>query len=74
MRSYQEGEWEITTPVYLGSDSDVSKATQCPHSSWVEIGRDELDTDKRPTEAVTERCCSCVAIRMKLRPMPAKKD
>lgn len=70
MKSHQENGWEVTTPLYMGSQSDVAKAQACAHKEYLETKR----SVEQGTELVIEECCACVAVRMKSRPAAAGKS
>lgn len=61
MRSYQDGEWLVTTPIYIGSTSQVAKAAACSHKTFVET----LRTEREGRLLVEERCGECIATRVK---------
>jgi hypothetical protein len=63
MKSYQENGWEVTTPIYMGSQFDVAKAQACAHKEYREIRR----SVEHGAELVQEECTACIAIRMKSR-------
>lgn len=64
MKFEQNGEWMVSTPIYMGFGSDVERAQACPHESYVETAR----TVKDGMLVIQERCSRCVAVRGKYRP------
>lgn len=64
MKTYQEGEWMVTTPIYAGSRADVAHASACAHKAYVELSR----SVEQGTLMIHERCKWCVATRVKYRP------
>lgn len=65
MRFEQQGEWFVSTPIYVGLGPDVSKAVSCAHETWVEFGIGRRMEDGKKIVAVTERCGACVATRVR---------
>lgn len=66
MRFEREGEWIVSTPIYVGSSADVAKATKCSNE-YEESNRERKLDGNRPIEIVLERCKKCVATRAKYR-------
>jgi hypothetical protein len=66
MRFAQEGEWVVSTPMYMGAQKDVEKANLCPHNKWTE----ETRALEKGHVMVMERCLACrAATRVKYRPV-----
>lgn len=61
MEFRNEGDWTISTPVYVGTTEDLIEATRCPHEAFVT----EHKIHEEGYEVVLERCCKCVAVRTK---------
>lgn len=64
MKFSQEGEWTVSTPLYIGMGSDVEKAQVCPHREYIEVTR----IVEEGALLVQEKCKGCVATRAKFRP------
>jgi hypothetical protein len=62
MRFAEEGGWRISTPVYLGSASEVEKAMTCAHVFGKIVHESELEDHL----VQTEKCDFCVAIRTRM--------
>lgn len=62
MRNYVEGDWNVTTPVFIGLAEDMAKAIQCKHK-WISTESDK----KNGVEMSVERCETCIATRAKWR-------
>jgi hypothetical protein len=69
MKSHQEGEWTVTTPVYVGSSAQVEEATKCPHEVFVEVMRTVING----TVLIQDKCSKCVATRARYRPATAEE-
>lgn len=65
MKTYSEGEWTVTTPIYIGNEVDVEKASRCLHPKFSELTR----TVRNDMVLVHEGCEACVAARVKYRPV-----
>lgn len=65
MRFHQEGDWLVSTPIFIGSSEEVARAGQCQHGSWSKINQDV----REGMLLVMERCASCVAQRSRYRPV-----
>jgi hypothetical protein len=63
MRSYQDGQWLVTTPIYIGSTYEVEKAAACAHKGFEET----LRTEREGRLLVAERCRECIATRVRYR-------
>lgn len=63
MKTYRNGEWFLTTPIYVGDGKDILKATTCAHAEWSVTGSNVTDG----IEAYAEKCDDCVAIRVRWR-------
>lgn len=63
MRFTQDGNWTISTPIYIGSPDDLAKAQACPHKRWKELIR----TLKEGKILIQDRCEACVATRARWR-------
>lgn len=59
MKFSKEGEWTVSTPIYVGSKADVEKAAKCPHPAFVKFAEDIREGHL----LVAERCTMCVATR-----------
>lgn len=59
----QEDGWTVSTPVYIGSGTDVAKAARCPHEAWLKFA----EGTKEGYLMVAERCANCVATRSRHR-------
>lgn len=64
MRFSHDGEWTVSTPIYVGSDADLRKAIACPHRTYTKVTEDV----KHGTLMIMERCADCVATRVRSRP------
>lgn len=62
MKSYMEGGWVVTTPMYVGASDDMAKATTCSHE-WIETVPERLG--ERPA---MDKCKHCVAVRARYSP------
>ena len=63
MKSYREGDWFVTTPIYAGSAEQVEGMAVCDHK-WKQDGDPVAQQDQ---EMVMETC-HCGARRAKHRP------
>jgi hypothetical protein len=59
----KDGEWTISTPVFVGSVRDVEDAAACPHETWVWFSKDTHDGHLM----IAERCESCIATRVRMK-------
>lgn len=68
MRSYREGDWWVTTPVYVGSAESIAIAIACRHHDFTpdpsQPPKDEM-MKEGVTESVVEKCSSCCARRVR---------
>ena len=62
MKSYTEGDWVVTTPMYVGASGDVAKAITCSHE-WIEMLPEKLGESP-----AMDKCKHCVAVRARYRP------
>jgi hypothetical protein len=69
MNFKEEGDWIVSTPVYIGSTDDVWKARSCPHSEYMTLVK-KIDEGML---LVHEKCKDCVAARVKYRPATAEE-
>jgi hypothetical protein len=65
VRFEKQGEWFVSTPIYIGMKDDVDKAARCPHGTWKEFGKGSRVEDGKKILACTERCTICVATRVR---------
>jgi len=64
VKTYQEGGWTFTTPIYIGATADIEKAAKCLHPKFSELTRAVCEG----MVLVDERCDVCVAARVRYRP------
>jgi len=62
MKSYTEGDWVVTTPVYVGSSDAVAKAVTCSHK-WIQAAPGTLREN-----SVMDKCEYCIAVRARFSP------
>ena len=65
MRSTKDGDWYITTPLYVGTDEQIAEMAVCDHNIWI-------DTTKRIESGyylILQRCTSCNAARSRYKPL-----
>lgn len=69
MKVTRDGDWLVTTPVYVGSQAAVDTAAKCKHEHW--------DTQSETVDggvfSVIERCKNCVGVRSRWRPASAEE-
>lgn len=65
MRFHAEGEWTVSSPVYLGDEVSVQRAMLCAHEFWDNLSENEVDG----AIIQVERCKSCIAVRTRTRPL-----
>ena len=63
MNFTREGEWMVSTPIYVGDLASIEKAKTCSHEYRVRSSE-----VKDGILMVVEHCYNCVAVRMKYRP------
>lgn len=63
MRFTQEGEWKVSSPVYLGDDASVISAMLCDHQFGSELTSNKMEGEL----ILVERCKSCIAVRTRTR-------
>lgn len=68
MKTSLEGDWFVTTPVYIGMAADMEKAQTCSHQ-YVE-GAKKVEQGHL---MIHERCTLCVASRVKYRKATAEE-
>lgn len=68
MKFEQQGEWSVSTPIYIGDVVAVSAAQRCGHKFEETLRKVDVDpaTGKK-IDMVMEKCKSCVATRCKWR-------
>lgn len=65
MRFSKQGDWQVGTPVYVGTGDQVSLATKCRHDEYKLLSQTVID---QGILSVVERCTKCIAVRSKFRP------
>lgn len=64
MQVFKQDGWMITTPIYVGTQEEIQKASQCKHEVFKEETRSVIDEGMM---AIVERCSECVALRSRFR-------
>jgi hypothetical protein len=65
VRSYKEGDWWVTTPVYVGSAEEIAEAEQCAHEF-----HEERSAFYGGPVTIFERCQRCCASRVRYKQEP----
>lgn len=70
MMSHREGDWWVTTPLYVGTQDEVLAATRCWHARYAaDVLPPKTDSivEAVPglTEFIVERCAKCCARRVR---------
>jgi hypothetical protein len=68
VKSHREGEWFVTTPVYIGLAADLEKAKGCSHQ-YVQ-GAKKVEQGHL---MIHESCALCVASRARYREATAEE-
>jgi hypothetical protein len=68
VKSTREGEWFVTTPVYIGMAADIGKAESCVHE-YVQ-GAKKVEQGHL---MIHESCTRCVASRVRYREATAQE-
>jgi len=74
VRSSKEGDWWVTTPVYVGAGSAVAGMAACAHVSYKTENAETKDSPRGKIELAFERCPSCGATRMRYRFLDPKEN
>jgi ferredoxin-like protein FixX len=64
MISRRDGDWMVTTPIYVGTTEDIQVAIACPHEKY-EPQNAAQDLARGIVEIVFERCVKCCARRVR---------
>ena len=66
MVSYREGDWIITSPIYVGTQAQVTEAQTCQHEFADILPQPNPTSDEDTTTTMLmQKCNKCVASRMK---------
>lgn len=61
MKFTQQGDWLVSSPIYVGSVDQVAAAAACPHGTFIEESR-EVEGGRL---MILDRCTKCVATRVR---------
>lgn len=59
MKFTKQGDWLVSTPVYVGTADQVAHAARCKHEAWVEL----VGAGQPERIAIVEHCRDCCASR-----------
>ena len=62
MMTRREGDWMVTTPIYVGMPEDIEVALACPHEKYEPMHEAKISGTK---ECVFEKCAKCCARRVR---------